>query len=227
MADDVTENAPEEGQEGTHDPVVAFTEWQDEKIVTVEKSEWFKVAWKKTIENGTELRKYVTPIGLYRVMSTREFEQREKQGKPGFYLLPKDLEVEGIELVAQLPGAPNMETACTVCGWALFERPGQLKGHLRDVLENLVSGKSTVKTVRFRSRHRLCWQFTHDVLNPFIEERDQARSTLRMWGAGREEEVKAIKAIIEVAENQGQAWLDNRKVSPGQQAALLAKITPN
>ena len=120
-----------------------------------------------------------------------------------------------------------METACAVCGWVLFERPGQLKGHLRDVLESLVSGKTTLASVRFRGRHRLCWQFTRDILDPFIEERDQARSTLRMRGAGREEEAMAIKAIIEVAEKQGQAWLDRRKVSSEQQAALLGKIAPS
>lgn len=223
MADDTTENVTE-GQEDTLDPVAAYQAWEDEHIVLIPKGHWFVVEWRKPLDAGNELMTYVTPTGAKRTMSRVELERREKQGKPGYYLLDKDLEAEGVKKVAALQGAPTVETPCSSCNTSLFASDKGVYAHLRDVLELLVMGKLEPDAVTFRRRHRLCWQFERDILNPFIGERDKTRSTLRMSGASNEDEATAVKALVESAQGMAQAWLAERRHEPEQALALFNKI---
>ncbi len=146
------------------DPIQDFQTWWVDHVKFVGKFRRLRRYRKRVLSRGQMvpimLVKYRTPTGHERLMQEKTVATRMKVGLLPYYLLGKDLEEAGINLISEFPKAPTLETTCFVCDEPLFRRQGDLYSHLRDVLEAVLTGKVEPARVNFKRQHQECWQAT-------------------------------------------------------------------
>lgn len=170
---------------------VAYREWEDGVVFPYQGAEAFRelVTWpakedhpQKPGQKDTMI-KYRCPTGDERVLKLSYIESRQaREGGRGlgYNILPKDKEKEGVELIADLPGAPTMDAKCSISGLPLFGKETVLYAYFRDVLEAILMGKMEPEGVHWRERLWEAWKFEHDWLEPYRSAKRQLQSSLSL-----------------------------------------------
>jgi hypothetical protein len=162
---------------------------------------------------------YRTPDGGKRAMRLSQIEDRQKRerGKGlGYYLLSKDREKQGVELVSDFPGAPTLETRCAITGLPLFRNESELYSYLRDVLEAILTDKVEPESVVWQARHWQAWKFENDWVPKYQSAVREVKGQLRLNNASMEQRTEALRRLDEEWLAKGRkllGWFRSRRTS--------------